>query len=307
MPTIVHVIITGIVSLIPVPQANGGGYIVRLQDARGAGAEHHPSLMVARESISGRSLPRPRASEILDDGEGLEVAAWTMPQNGLIRVVNKIRDGAVETDMPHVLEIEHGCGKVKDCPVPKPANAYAHVDLRITQGTIVTTNATDEEWRFDNEAESAQRPLAQELCWTFTIDESVLDLELPGIGTVAIAPLQTSRAIELRLQNTLLADLIPSKSLVPPEEDHHVELYFQLSKNPPEPPRYLVSKKEAESVTLPPHPVHELDGDAVAARREPFTEDQVECDCEGEEHADPDAHAGGLSAIRINCPPALWK
>jgi hypothetical protein len=286
MTTIVHVILTGIVSIIPVPQAQGGGYIVRLQDARSAAMPHYPSLMAVRATVTGASLSTPDASEMLTDGT--EVAAWMMPQNGPVTVNSKIRDGAVQIDIPHLLEIAAGCKGVAKCAAAKPATTYSNVDLHITQGTLVTTNLTDKNWYFETELANKSRPLAQELCWTFTIDGSALELDLPGLGTVTVAPLSSGRSIELRLQNTLKDDLIP----YPPQtaaKDEHVKLYFELSQAKPTSPPALMSTAST-AASCPTHIAHQLDGDGVA---ELIPEDKVEA-------RDP-------AAIRINCPPALWK
>ena len=281
MATPVHVLITGIASVIP-PGSSGAEHLVRLQDARGASHHaHFPSILTVRQKIEfATNPPPPDDSLVLTDG--LEVAAWKIPANGDITVATPPLDGTLQTSLPYVLRIAKGCGGKPNCAKPNMGGARRHVDLRLTGGFLTTTNLTHQMWFFENESPPDPRWLAQELCWSFNIREPELKLVLPGLGTVTVKRLQNDEPIELRLQNTLGSDLIPSKPQQA-SEDEHVRLYFDLSSNAPGSRPAL--KALIPSPPAPPiHAGHQLDGDSIAQRNpRPSTQ-----------------------AIRINCPPALW-
>lgn len=275
--TVVHVIFTGIVSLIP----QDGSYLVRLQDASMAHEPHFASLLAEEPNVIARASPEVTAHQVV----GPKLAAWRIP-NGTIRVENRILDDVLAHDLGNVLEIADACPGDR-CGVAK--RSYDGVELYIDRGTLTATALESHPWRWKSESADRSRFIAEEICWTFRISGRTLKLSLPdgkgGATSLHLKAPKDGGDIELRLQNVPKIDFIPTIGAGIPDEDHHAAMYFLQSVWPPEfaPPLIAGPRQPIPRQ----HPNHRLTGHEIARRVRLSTSLE--------------------KSIRVNCPPALWQ
>jgi len=276
--TYVHIILTGLVSLIPHPATNT--WEVRLHDERSTPMhkmDHYPSIVVDHADLTlapcpeeWRKLPNP-AHTVLD--------GWRL-SNGDINIKNSIKPVS-PSSLLSVLSIEHGCtaaGGSSQCPIAKSFGGPS-IKNPVAFGSLVTTEFESDMWQWNA---SAPEWIAEELCWNFEIDETELDIEFFHDGNKVelklVAP--AGGNIELRLQNTLHDDIFPLIGTGKPSYDPHVGLYFDESSDPPSPIPTLQKQTGGNKPALPVHAPHRLTDSEIGTR---------------------------FDGLRVNCPPALWK
>jgi len=279
----VHVILSGIVSLIPDANNPPKSWTIRLHDERGNHDHPHvPSIVVEDDNVL--SEREPDCTEELPDGTLLD--AWLL-DNGLIKVNSSIISSAISSPrlLAYVLPIEGGCGGVSNCPIAKP---FPGVRLPVDRGSLEATEFEVDQWEW---VVTPGLPgwVAEEVCWHFEIDGTELEIELPYRNTPLTLNISAPDGgqpgqggdIELRLQNTMRKDVFPIIGAEPkPDPDPHVHLYFdEASANPSQTP---VLRKHPPIGNKPPLPSHN--------------------------HRMTDSKIGTkFHGLRVNCPPALWK
>ena len=273
--TDVHVILTGIVSLIPDPATNA--WKIRLHDERSTPMhmmDHYPSILVDRADLA--SPPSPDCSKTLPSGTVLY--AWKL-SNGDINIKSTFNSPAITlTPPPLLLSIEKGCtaaGGGPQCPITKP---FPKVEMKAAFGSLTATELEDDMWQWNTLPADW---IAQEVCWNFMIDGTELEIDLPyNVTTLTLKIVAPPNGnIELRLQNTLDTDIFPTKPPIPkPSPNRHTDLYFDESSAPPSPLPVLQSQTGGNKPVLPHHAPHRL------------TDSNI-----------------GTEGLRVNCPPALWN
>jgi hypothetical protein len=282
--THVHVILTGLISLIP----RSRGWIVRLQDARNDTEHPHvPSIVVERGNLSSPPTAKPYKC----NGDGT-LDAWLLG-NGKIEVKSTINSGAIYSSrpLPYVLKIEEGCGGVANCPIVK---AYNGVRMQVTKGSLEATKLEDGVWQW---GVSKNRPvwIAEEVCWHFEIDGSVLELWLPhktGKLKLKVGAPQGGKPtkggdIELRLQNTLEEDIFPRFGNKTDSDPHAPMFFYQASAKPRQEP--ALKRSRGGRAPKLPHYMHRLTSANIGSKP---------------------PMAMQLSppvSLRVNCPPAQWN
>lgn len=281
--THVHVILSGIVSLIPDTNTPPKSWTVRLHDARSHPHHAHvPSIVVEHDNSSSSSAPdRSQKSP-----SGTLLDAWFL-DNGVIKVNSTILSLAISSPypLPFVLTIEGACGGVADCPIAK---TYDGVTARVEQGSLETTELEPEQWQW-KASSAAPVWIAEEVCWHFEIDGTTLELELPHKGTTLKLNINAPTGgtptkggdIELRLQNMREQDVFPIFG-TKPSIDPHSGLYFDQS-------------------TAQPSPIPVLE-QATPTGTQPALPDHM--------HRLTDTKIGTIDpgpSLRVNCPPAQWK
>ncbi len=279
--TVVHIILTGIVSLIP----QNRGYLIRLQDASAAHVPHFACFLAEQPNVTTPVSPIVTAHQ----ESGPTLAAWRIP-NGSIKIENRILDNDLASDLRYVLRIADACPD-KECGVAK--SHYQGTELYIGQGALSATALESYRGRWENEPADRLRSVAGEVCWTFRISEGVLRLSLPdgrgGVTSVSVKAPESGGDIELVLQNVPENDFIPTSISEVPGEDRHAKLYFLQSASPLEIAPSLVSGPQPGPLQ---HPNHRLDGREIARRVSGLLWSSAE----------ETKRIGGS-----NCPPALWQ
>jgi hypothetical protein len=299
----VHVIFSGIVSLIPY---GDGTFLVRLQDGSGWGHPHFPNLVAPIDLVT--ATPAPNKTVTLTDTAKTVMAAWRI-SNGTISIDSTIQDSTFQQDLRATLKIVDGapgCGEAKR---PK-----RDVEVDVRKGSLMTTALTPEAWFYDHKTAADAAVLDHEICWSFKIAAAPLKMTFPGIGPISLRQLGTN-PIELRLQNTPPGDYFPQLPK-PQATDDHIRHYFEQC-TCPRPPmnRYLKVYLGAVSMPgLPKHTTHALDGFKLALlypRRwsplQAFRAWQQRRLLAAELAAT--GHPGTLQPAnpRLNCPPAVWE
>lgn len=308
--TIVHVILSGIVSLVP---QNGDRYLIRLQDARTSTSthEHFPSIVVEKGRLVSTNILQPDAAK--PPGPNPRYLAYKIAANGELKITGSPSGGVDATGLHDVLRISDACLPSRDCGVKK--KTFLGVTMEVDGGSLHTAGLEPYRWRFSNEPTSKARRIAEEICWTFEIAASPLVLTLPDGKTISIdAP--PGEDIEMRLQNVPDADLIPSpQTMQPTGADPDFPLYLELSKAP----LSVDLMPEAPPKPLATHPSHRLAGRRIVRSLLRDTpEASSKAAASGSGHA-AHTHAGGREldertvgtaidwrTVRVNCPPALW-
>ncbi|HET9765193.1 MAG TPA: hypothetical protein VFS60_00005 [Thermoanaerobaculia bacterium] len=299
----VHVILSGIVSLIP---RGGGTYLVRLQNGSKWSHKHYPNLLVQEDRFTGSN---PKKTKLLTDNRTF--AAWLIP-DGEITIQSEVVDSPSPpyTDLRAPLKIVDGapdCGKAK-----KPKR---DVELVVMNGSLLTTAFTPAGWYYDHQMPKDARVLDHEICWTFSIKEAPLVITFPGPLGKQQLKAQANGHIELRLQNTPLADLFP-RLPESQKEDHHVMHYFEQAACADAPKnRYLKVTEDAVSTPgLPKHSTHDLDGLKLALLYPRWFRLAALRNLAAKgrglfANRHQRAAAGGMDPAtpRLNCPPALWE
>jgi hypothetical protein len=283
--TLVHVILSGIVSLIPQPD---GSFSIRLQDARSAHG-HFPTLLLESKNV----IAAPKADFRSSPKHPL-YQAWLI-DNGELIVARPPKPPLDASGLANVLRIADACPG-ENCGIAK-STLPTGVEITARGGLLATTGLEPYRYHFTNEDVSKARRIAEEVCWTFEIPTSVLVLSVPipqeGTKTFRIKA-QPGEDIEIRLQNAPMIDAIPQPGPGIPALDTHVNMYFELSANPPRSAIYL------RPVVAPPLPIHEshrLAGRQIvrSLRQSPEslkpTPSWYEYD----------------KLVRVDCPPALWE
>jgi hypothetical protein len=308
--TIVHVILTGIVSLVPLD--GGKSYLVRLQDTPNLqpNERHYPSIVVETDRLACTTIPLPDAwkPEVNPRYLAYKIA------NGELKITGSPSGGVDVTGLHDVLRVSDACPSGRECGVNK--KTFPEVWVKVEGGALHTASLEPYRWHFSNEHESKVRRIAEEICWTFEIDADQLLLALPGGKTLSVnAP--PGGDIEVRLQNVPKGDLIPTPETVKPTgPDPHIPLYFKQSKTPlcedvnllPEDPLKLFAA----------HPSHRLAGRRIVHSLDEAPDAPSRAAASGSGHA-AHTYAGGKELdertaraaidwriVRVNCPPALW-
>jgi hypothetical protein len=281
--TIVHVILSGIISLIP---QRDGTFLIRLQDARREHA-HFPSLLV--ESRNALAAP---PADVQSDEKNPRYLAWLLG-NGQI-TMKGVPDTPLDTSaLTNVLRISDACPG-ENCSTAK-ASFPTGVEIVARGGSLSVTGLEPYRYAFTNESESRMRWIAEEICWTFEIPTSFLTISVPtpqrGVKQFRIAA-RSGEDIEIRLQNSLLNDIIPTSQANTPLLDTHVNMYFELSKYPPLAPVYLRPEVEPPMFI---HPSHRLAGRQIVRS---LTQSPAGM------KSTPAVQRNKVP--RLNCPPALW-
>src|SRR5687768_2063588 len=277
--TAVHVILTGIVSLIP----SDAGYVVRLQDASTAAHEPHFATLVAEYS-NVRTTLSPQV--VAAQEAGPEVAAWRLPQ-GRLRVLSQILDTRLATSLDSVLRVGDACNGGSCGTAKRHADG---LEFLVRRGVLATTAIEPQTWHWQTESPRRAREIAEEVCWTFRIPDRtlVLSIEAGDRKSTRLSITAPEGAdIELRLQNVPELDFLPRWSAdASHDRDPHAALYFLQSVDPPQELPVLIAGPESRHIT----PFnHRLAGRALGGR---LSANQ--------------AVKGLEKTIRINCPPALW-
>jgi hypothetical protein len=286
--TYVHVIMTGIISLIPDANTPPKSWNVRLQDAQmDPKFPHVPSIVVEHGNVSSATAPdRSNMDGTLD--------AWLL-EDGEINVKSTILSAAITSSrpLPYVLSIEDGCGGVANCPIAK---TYNGVSMLVTQGSLEATELEDSMWQWDV-LKAPPVWIAEEVCWRFEIDGPELELWLPyktgQLKLKIVAPTGGTPTrggdIELRLQNTMDMDIFPMFGPVPKPIDEHAAIYYdQASANPRQAPVLTGYNPTGTAPMLPQH-MHRLTDVKIGSK--PAMAMQL----------------APLLSLRVNCPPAQWN
>jgi hypothetical protein len=294
--THVHVIFSGIVSLIPHPAQGGmpAGWTIRLQDARSHHMHPHKPSVVA-EIHGGLTTPSRGPDTTQQYSDGTHLGAWLLA-NGSIQIMSKITSAAITSvdPLPNVLAISNACGTSKPCSLAQ--GNYPGVDLEVTKGNVEATELERGMWKFHSNKAKPQW-IAEEVCWSFDIDGTELQLSLPDSRgkrlTLAIRAPGNSD-IELRLQNTLGVDVFPSKG-IKSSTDAHAQLYFlQSAKKPKSPPMLESYPKVGVEPTLSNHR-HRLCDEVIGSKTPvPLAKRKR-------------GVKPNFLTLRINCPPAQWS
>jgi hypothetical protein len=297
----VHVIISGIVSIIP----GSDKVVIRLQDARTTAGGHHGGHLEAHFPSVVAELP-------LVHWDGAHKPDVTARQNG----ARSLAGWRLDYEAPAAIEVKNGKlgpGPSLDrssllpiaaaCPGKTCARAKASprgMELVADRGFLAASSLEPKRWRWQGTT-TDQLDIAEEVCWSFWIEDPPLVLVLPsGAGktwSLEIDPPGDGGDIEVRIQNVPEADIIPgfiAADAVPADtaatasldEDHHAALYFEESLSAPKPPPILQSDGTPPEQPLPPSG-HRLEGRRIAER--------------------VSASGIGILSIRVNCPPALWE
>jgi hypothetical protein len=275
-----HVIVSGIVSLVP-SEVGGGipaSWTIRLQDAQHH--QHFPSIVADLNDLRGAGNPPPAETQALQDGTTL--AGWYLGKGEV--EVSTISQSTLTIrspqPLPNVLHIASGFAKGQ---AARTHSDYTKdVWLKVGQGRLSATQIDSQQWRWFLSANGRMEPalwIADEVCWSFEVEGSVLTVEHEGWTLQVGAP--RGGEIELRLQNMLKQDLFPRPGQAR-ANDYHAQMYFDLSQSPPNLRPYLASKK-AKGAPAGDH-THRLAGQALAA--------------DFPEEIEP--------GVRVNCPPAGW-
>jgi len=195
--------------------------------------------------------------------------------------------------LTNVLRISDACPG-ENCGTAE-ATFPAAVEIAARGGSLSTTGLEPYRYYFTNESGGRARRIAEEVCWTFQIPASVLVISIPtpqgGIRQFRIGA-RPGEDIEIRLQNSLLIDVIPTSQANTPLLDTHINMYFELSKSPPHTPIYL------EPEVAPPifiHPSHRLSGQRIVRSLAQWPNRSVSAALQQDK------------VPRLNCPPALWE
>lgn len=295
----VHVIMSGIVSLIP----RGTGCLIRLQDARnpGGGSGHHghgghlidhvPAVVAELPLVYWPAAKQPYVTAKQVGARSL--AGWILDYNRPVTVAveNHVDGPPLELKSDKLLRIASACPG-GNCARPRPGPRG--VELSADRGFIEASSLEPIRWRWRGTPDFAD--IAEEVCWSFWIEEPPLTLELPeangGSWKLQVDAPGDGGDIEVRFQNVPRDEIIPgfvnasAGASTNMEEDHHAALYFEESTAPPQPVPILESDKSKPQAPLPPSG-HRLEGRRIA--------DRVV------------SSAVSPQTIRVNCPPALWE
>ena len=280
--TTVHVIVSGIVSLIP---RGANGWRIRLQDARGHSHHPHVASLVAELPVTG-----PTPDDTIDQLHGRPMlGGWFPLTPGPITVGSTLAAGnpTIPQGAPYfALRILDGYPATD--PQRGIANAtFAGVDLDIRLGYLDTTALNPQRWKWKRNGAPRVDWNADEVCWKFTIEGTELRLTIPykdANTSFVFAPPTANAPIELRLQNLLERDLFPRLPVLEDEDDHPT-LYFEQGKPGPSAADGLESPPESP----PPQPPIDDHGHRLAAQ-------------EIVKHLE-DPGPG----LRVNCPPGAWE
>lgn len=316
MATTVHVILSGIVSLVPNPK--DGGYLVRMQqdtrEVRQQHERHFPSILAEKRRVS-TQLPfaaeKPKNNAVY--------RAWKI-ENGTLEIKNAITSAPLVRALNDVLKIANACPKDKPkCVISKSKGDFEGVELAVRRGELKTIGHEPYDWYFEEHgAENASRP-AEEVVWTFKILDPPLRLWILNgkndpVPFTVDAP--TGKDIEIRLQNVPYQDLIPTPEDSPPKEDAHVDLYFEHSIDPPKtrPVKLLRKNDEPQYDRLP---LYRLAGRRIVEALAGPLAETASAGVPIEHTAPGMAERAGSATrrkkkidprvVRVNCPPAVWE
>jgi hypothetical protein len=306
MATKVHVILSGIVSLIPGAGSPPAQWTIRLHDARTH--PHHPHFpsLVAEKDFATTATPYDRNKAYA----GGELYGWWM-ENGPITIKSTIVSGviSVPSPLPYVLSMQDGCSGVASCPIAK---AYDGVYLNVANGSIQATELEGGMWQWDPSAKPAAW-IAEEVCWEFEIKESELSLSVAhssGTLDLRLSPPSVGVPgqggdIELRLQNSLKLDIFPIYGPGKPTTDPHASLYFSESSAAPGSIPDLRQYKPSGSVPKLPNHYHRLTDTTIGTRIAAHAAAPRESRAAAEKMVEM-ILAKGKPTLRVNCPPAQW-
>ena len=307
-PVRVHVILSGIVSLIPTDE----GWLVRLQDAREVKEplEPHQATIVAEATLA-TALNADGTKREPDIPKTKGLVGWKIGYGKIELLSMPIGPKIDPKNTPkHLLHL----GDAFDDSTKAVAHSFKAAELLITAGGLAATGMEPKSWRFAKAGENHAHWIAEEACWGFgTLDaqrQLSLSFQDPDNDTkrcTLSVQAPDDGPIELRLQNVPYSDAIPKPmhhphaghgghagqaAHVAEEEDYHTALYFLQCKYDPEKGKTLISGgKPGNKPNVDTHH-HRLAGRTIMMEGLPA------------ELKTKDAHP---ESIRINCPPAVWS
>ena len=297
--TTVHVILTGIISLIPQQGADGKpGWTVRM-DAQAPG--HEASLVVEEGAVQKSSTP----GEKNTTPNGTALRGWQLDTGTLSFEPQNLSSDVAGGPLSDVLSVADACDPTKPkCAKAKEVSPRPAVAFEVRQGTLQATLLERGSWQFAHTGKPAAY-IAEEICWTFEIDQAAplrvtLRDSTRTVSEFELVPPPNQQTIELRLQNLLPADRFP-KLEEDRTEDEHVDLYFDHSEDRPGHPVKLV-RVPPDDTTRPVvknHPAHRLSSEALLTPAPAPTPSPTA----------PPSRAGrdvALMGPRVNCPPLQW-
>jgi len=296
--TEVHLIFTGIVGFVPIK----GGLTVVVQDATGPGSHmpHTPHVVIE----TGGYKSHKGIKELRSDNRSLR--GFQLKQYA-VSVKNSIEEDMVKEEASFrefALLVGGGCpASLAECgailkdllngPVPKTVAARFPLPNGSLQTTFVDPKV---QWHFAGFS-GAPKFLAEEICHSFHIEEKILTLRFakkvddPDPDELQVKVPDREKTIEVRIGNLPKALVFSRGQDWVCEDDHHVKLYYELSKVKPGQAHGLKSSEAPTPLPDPPQLKH-----THRLTPEPPREDKR-------------AMAQDMCLRMVhgpNCPPALW-
>ncbi|HET9766687.1 MAG TPA: hypothetical protein VFS60_07560 [Thermoanaerobaculia bacterium] len=299
--TRVHVIVSGIVSLIPIKDK---GWCIRLQDARTVsdGLEPHQATILADAALAS-VRDKDGAVRAPDKSDG-RLAVWKVGY-GPIEVLTPPAGPKLAHDakIHNLLRIADAFG---DSTKAVANSAYPAADLTVSTGVIASTGMEPKSWRYKGAEEEKAQWIAEEACWGFGVTNAQRQVQLrfqdlddkDKKWTLTVEHPKEGGPIELRLQNVPYEDSIPTfegchrghhSVTAAYETDKHTALYFKQCPNSPGVGPELVSDGNPKAKPSIDTHQHRLAARKIATDRRPVG-----------------VKAEEFRSIRINCPPAVW-
>jgi hypothetical protein len=294
MMQIVHVVLTGIVGLVP---GQGDSLLVVVPVVSGAEHQHVAHLLVENDSIVSSNGVFTRSEKGLTaiylDGYDL-VFKNLENRTPSLAVTPSLKSFGLDLERGCPEKYE-GCGVVGSRFVGKNLVDGVAARLRLTAGEL-SASWVDPYYAWHFGDQPLQR-IAQEFCNRFEISSPNLEIGFLRnggvVGRLVLRAPKKGSDIEVRLANVLADEIFPDV-VKPLSDDQHIKLHYMMSARPV--PESLIPEllyEPVDALPTPPQDTHHHRLTPAGSRPYPgFAPPSV------------------VVPVRItgsNCPPGLWR